>query len=435
MRSRLVWRRSATAAGLYASVAFGILGTIVAANVLGLQRFGLFATALAGASFFQTLLDLTVEESLTKYGFRYVTHEEWGKLRRLFRLALQLKLAGGAAALLALVVLAPLAGWVFDADGLWAPVLASAALPLVQAPENVGGTALLLRGRYDLRGAYLALSMALRFSAIAVGVQIGVWEAIALLVAAQAVATAIVTAAGLSALHRFPRAPEEPLGDDRRELVSFVLGSSLATGVVSLRTTLAPVVLGVAAGTSALGLFRVAQAPQTGLTAASAPVRLVLLTEQTRDWERGRERAVMAAVRTYTVRAAALMIAAVPVFFVLMPWLVRTVFRDDGYEAAIDAARIVLFAGAIQVVLGWSKSLPTTIGRPRLRVITHGIEAAVLLPLVALLGARWGVTGAAVAVLASALAFAGAWAVALVRLQGEVAALSAPSPAPPAHAS
>lgn len=435
MRSRLVWRRSATAAGLYVSVAFGILGTIVAANVLGLERFGLFATALAGASFFQTLLDLTVEESLTKYGFRYVAREEWGKLRRLFRIALQLKLAGGAAALLALAALAPVAGRLFDADGLWAPVLAAAALPLVQAPENVGGTALLLRGRYDLRGAYLALSMALRFSAIAVGVQIGVWETIALLVVAQAVATAIVTVAGLSALRRFPRAPEERLGDDRRELVSFVLGSSLATGVVSLRTTLAPVVLGVVAGTNALGLFRVAQSPQTGLTAASAPVRLVLLTEHTRDWERGRERAVMAAVRTYTVRAAALMTVAVPVFFVLMPWLVRTVFRDEAYEAAIDAARIVLFAGAIQVVLGWSKSLPTTIGRPRLRVITHGIEAAVLLPLVGLLGARWGVTGAAVAVLASALAFAGAWAVALVRLHGEVAALTAPSPASSAHAS
>jgi O-antigen/teichoic acid export membrane protein len=85
----------------------------------------------------------------------------------------------------------------------------------------------------------------------------------------------------------------------------------------------------------------------------------------------------------------------------------------------------VLFAGAIQVVLGWSKSLPTTVGRPRLRVLTHGVEAAVLLPLVAAFGAAWGVTGAAVAVLLSTLAFAAAWAVVLARLSGDVAAIAA----------
>lgn len=419
MRLRLLWRRSATAAGLYASVLFGILGTIVAANVLGLDEFGVFATALVAASFFQTLLDLTVEDSLTKFGFRYVTRQEWGKLRRLFRRALELKLAGGLLAGLVLLALAPFADRVFDTDGLEAALLAVAALPLAQAPENVAGTALLLRGRYDLRGAYLALSMALRLGAIAIGTQFGAWQALALVVVAQVIATVTISVVGRAALRRFPTAPPEPLGGDRRPLMSFVLGSSLATGVVSLRATLAPLVLGVVAGTNAVGLFRVAQAPQSGLTAASAPVRLVLLTEHTREWELGRQRAVMAAVRAYTTKVAALMAVAVPVFFVLMPWLVRTFFRDEAYEAAITAARIILFAGAIQVILGWSKSLPTTIGRPRLRVITHGVEAVVLLPLVAVLGAEWGVTGAAVAVLVSTLAFAATWAVLLVGVRAD----------------
>ncbi len=420
MRSRLLWRRSATAAGLYASVAFGILGTIVAANVLGLAEFGVFATALVAASFFQTLLDLTVEDSLTKFGFRYVTRQEWGKLRRLFRRALELKLAGGLLAGLVLLALAPFADGIFDTTGLQAAFLAVAALPLAQAPENVAGTALLLRGRYDLRGAYLALSMGLRFVAIVIGTQFGAWQALALVVVAQVVATGTVSTVGRAALRRFPTASQAPLGDDRRPLLSFVLGSSIATGVVSLRATLAPLVLGVVAGTNAVGLFRVAQAPHSGLTAASAPVRLVLLTEHTREWEQGRQRGVVAAVRAYTAKVALLMAVAVPVFYVLMPWLVRTFFRDEAYEAAITAARIVLFAGAIQVILGWSKSLPTTIGRPRLRVITHGVEAAVLLPLVAVLGAEWGVTGAAVAVLVSTLAFAATWAVLLVGVRAEV---------------
>ena len=101
--------------------------------------------------FFQILLDLTVEESLTKYGFRYVTGQDWGRLRRLFRQALLLKVVGGALATLLVVALAPFADEVFDADGVGQALLAAALLPLVQSSENVGATALLLHSRYDLR--------------------------------------------------------------------------------------------------------------------------------------------------------------------------------------------------------------------------------------------------------------------------------------------
>jgi O-antigen/teichoic acid export membrane protein len=111
----------------------------------------------------------------------------------------------------------------------------------------------------------------------------------------------------------------------------------------------------------------------------------------------------------------------VPVFFVAMPWLVRVVFGSE-YEGAVDAARIILVAAAVQFAFGWTKSLPVTIGRPRLRIVTHGLEAIVAIPLVAALGAEWGVTGAAAAVLASTLVFAGAWLVVLARLHTELAA-------------
>ena len=49
----------------------------------------------------------------------------------------------------------------------------------------------------------------------------------------------------------------------------------------------------------------------------------------------------------------------------------------------------------------------------------HGVEIATLLPLVLLLGDRWGATGAAAAVLIATAAFAGAWSVLLYRLRRE----------------
>ena len=263
----------------------------------------------------------------------------------------------------------------------------------------MAATALLLRGRYDLRAAFLAFSMALRLAGIAVGAHYGVLEAVLGMLAAQVVATGAVAVAGRGRVPPLPaRAAARPLAEDRREITAFVAQSSVATGVLSLRTMLAPLLLGVVAGTTAVGLLRVAQAPQSGLTAASSPVRLILLTEQTRDWELGRERTVLAGVRRYMLGALALMVVVVPVFYWAMPDLVRLVFGRQYLDAA-TAARVILFAAALQFVYGWSKSLPVSIGKPQLRIWAHGLETLVLLPLVLVLGWKWGVPAPASAML------------------------------------
>ena len=421
--SRLLRRRLATALGLYSAVAFGVLATIVAARSFSLPEFGVYATVLAAAGFFQALLDLTVEDSLTKYGFRYSTAGDWGRLRRLFRRALELKLAGGALAGLALLALAPAADWMFGAEGLTVPFLLAAGLPLAQAPENVATTALLLRGRYDLRGAYQSLAMALRLVAVAVGVGYGISETIAGIVVAQLVSTAAVSVLGIVAFRRFPQEPAAGLAEDRRGILAFVLQSSAATGLISLRNALAPILLGIVAGPTQVGLFRIAQAPQTGFNAASAPVRLILLTEQTRDWERGRAERVLSGVRRYTLVAAALCVVLVPLFWWLMPDLIELVF-EARYLPATDAARVILLAAAIQLTVGWTKSFPTTIGRPGLRLLTAGIETAVLLPLVVVLALEWGATGAGAALLVAAAVYAAVWAGLYARVARETRAAS-----------
>jgi O-antigen/teichoic acid export membrane protein len=259
----------------------------------------------------------------------------------------------------------------------------------------------------------------LRLLAIAVAAQYGVTEALAAIVVAQVAATGIAAFVGLRALRRFPHEPPRPLAEDVPGIRSFVLQSSVATGVISLRSTLVPTLLGVVAGSTQVGLFRVAQSPQTGLASVSAPARLVLLTEQTRDWEGGKRETVLGGIRKYTLGAAGLMLVAVPVFYVAMPWLVEVVFGEE-YEDAVDAARIILLAAAVQFAIGWTKSLPVTIGKPKLRIVTHGLETLVVVPLVLLLGAEWGATGAAVAVLISTLVFAASWAVAILRLRSSM---------------
>jgi O-antigen/teichoic acid export membrane protein len=104
-----------------------------------------------------------------------------------------------------------------------------------------------------------------------------------------------------------------------------------------------------------------------------------------------------------------------------MPDLIRVVFGGK-YNAATDAARIILVAAAIQLVVGWSKSFPVSIGRPGLRLLAHGVETAALLPLVVVLGLEWGAAGAAAAILVSSLVYALLWAVLYLRISRDVRA-------------
>ena len=83
--------------GVYTATGLGFATSIVATRVLGPSDYARYATVMAAVGFFQLLLDLTIDEALIKYGFRYTTTEDWGRLRRLFRIALVVKVAGGAA--------------------------------------------------------------------------------------------------------------------------------------------------------------------------------------------------------------------------------------------------------------------------------------------------------------------------------------------------
>jgi O-antigen/teichoic acid export membrane protein len=128
--------------------------------------------------------------------------------------------------------------------------------------------------------------------------------------------------------------------------------------------------------------------------------------------------AVLRGVRRYSLAAAGISIVLVPPLLVFIPDLIRWINGPE-YLGAVNAARLFILAAAVQLVVGWTKSLPVTIGRPGLRIVTHGLETIVVLPLVIVLGARWGAAGAAGAVLAGMCVFALAWAIIFARIRPE----------------
>jgi PST family polysaccharide transporter len=418
MAAGLLRRRAGAAIGTYASIALGFGASIAAARLFNPHEFGLYALVLSSLALMQVLLDLTIEEALIKYGFRYVTAEDWGRLRRLFRQTFFFKIVGALLGGLALLALAALSNVLFGTTDLRVPLAIAATVPLLQAPEGMAATALMLRGRYDIRGWFLAVSMALRLAAVVAAASHGLVATMVAFALAQALASLAIGVAGIRAFRRYPKAPHIPLGEDARSIRRFVIQSSVATGMVSLRSELTPIVLGVVSTPLQVGYLKVAQSPQQGFDALSAPVRMVLLTEQTRDWERGDLERVFAGVRRYTLMAAIGSLIVLPFLLAFMPALVRLIFGEK-YLGAVTAARIVVVAGGIQFVVGWAKSFAVTCGRPHLRVWTHGIESLVLLPLAILLGAQWGASGAAVAVLVASVVFAVMWVALFARVRRE----------------
>jgi O-antigen/teichoic acid export membrane protein len=419
MRSRVIWRRSATAIGTYVAAGLGFLATIVATRELGVHGYGRFAAVAAAVAFFQQLLDLTIEEALVKFGFRYMEAGRWGRFRRLFEVALAFKLIGGVLAALVICALAPFADTIWSTKGVVVPMLIASIIPIAQSPENVAASAIILRGRYDVRGWFLAISMGLRLIGLVIGARHGVVGAVVGMAIAQVLSTAAISVVGIAAFRRFPEAPSEPLGDDVRGLRRFLFSSTLASSLDSARGTLGTSLVPTVAPIAQAGYFSVAQAPQTGLDVASSPARLVLLTEQTRDYEAGRHDRVFGMLRRYISVTAVLMVVAVPLFWWLMPFLLGLFYGHAFRVHATSAARLILLAGALRFVWGWTKSFPVSIGRPGLRVIVQSIEIAVFVPLLLVFASRWGATGAAGAMLVSTSVFCAIWTVVIVRIWGE----------------
>lgn len=415
MRSRLGRRRFVTAGSVYLSAVLGFLGQVLAARWLGRVEFGLLAIVIATTGVAQSLLDLTVEEAVVKYGFRYSVGEQWGKLHRLFRRALHFKLGGAVLGGVVIAAMAPATGTLFGQSDLQTPFLIAAFLPLAQAPEGLAGVALLVRDRYDLRAHFLVVGMGTRFLALAVGARFGVTETVLFVVIAQVVTSAGIVVVARREFARFPVAAPEALGSDRREIIGFMKQSTAASSVTTLQGSIAPMLLGIVANPSQVGLFRVALAPQQALAALSAPARIILLTEQTRDWERGELDSVFRGLRRFTIGAALLMAGLLPPVLVFMDEIVRFVYGAS-YAGAADGARFVLVASALLFVIGWSKTLPVSIGRPGLRVLAHGIQAAVFIPLLVVFGLLWGATGACAALTVAAGVFVAIWWILIVRI-------------------
>jgi O-antigen/teichoic acid export membrane protein len=408
-KTRGWWTRvGRTSAAVYLATGLAFLTTVVVARVLGPSEFGEVVLAVAVATLFATLLDLTLEEAVVHHGYRLIAQGDTAGIRGLLRASLLLDIAIGIAVSGSVLLLATPIADLASAGRLDPSLVRLAALvPLAGTADSTTSAVLQLAGRPDLRGWGMAGTNLARLAGALVAVQIGSAEAV---IAAYAAGNAVgaigqgLVALGLARrrwlLQGGPRAMSVPI----RELVRFGFHSSLSTSLAAANGALIPVVLGRVAGPTAVGLFRVATFPVLIANAASSPLRLVLFPEQARLVAEGDLAQLSYAMRTQTLIAAAFCVPFAVAGWFALPWLLPLIFSDS-FEDAVLPARIMLIAAVVQFSGSWFKTFPAALGKPELRAALSLFELVLMIGLLIVLGDR-GSEGAAIAYSAATLASA-----------------------------
>jgi O-antigen/teichoic acid export membrane protein len=405
-RTRAWWHRAGhTAIAVYVSTALAFLGTLAVARGLGPHELGTVVLAVAIATLFGTLLDLSLEEAVVHHGYRALAGRDTPAVRGLIRASLILDLAIGVVVALSVVVLAAPLADIGSAGRLDPNLVRLAALVILAGTLDSTMSAILqVAGRPDLRGWVMTITNLARLIGVLIAVHIGSAAAVIVAYAAGNAVGAVVHGLIARSLvrRRWPLGDEPPvLRVPVKELVRFGSLTSLTTSVAAANGALIPVILGRAAGPAEVGLFRVGSFPVFLSDNVSAPLRLVLYPEQARLSAKGDVAQIRRAIRSHTLAGFAVSLPFAIAAWFLLPWLLPLLYSDQ-FEGAVTTARILLIAAVVRFAASWFKTLPAALGKPQLRAALALLELGLMVSLLIILGDQ-GSEGAAIAFSAASI--------------------------------
>jgi O-antigen/teichoic acid export membrane protein len=413
------WRRRAwiaqtgrTGVALYAAAGVGFLTNALVARSLGPLNFGEVVLAVSVVVSIAAFLDFSLEEAVVHHGARAIAQDDPGAVRALIRTSLRLDLVVGVVVVGLICLTAPLIAQVVSHGSLSSVLLILASLEVLAGTMNgTTGATLMLAGRPDLRAWGLAWTAALRMGAVLIAIHTGGGGAQRVMVgyaigAGIGAAIQYAVASSMATVrwgHAEPAPPPVGVG----ALAAFGLHSSATTTIIAARAALVTVVLSRQMGSIEVGLLSVALLPVTLADVLTAPVRTTVFAEQAKLAAEGRLGVLRRAVRSYTIAAVAVGLAASTIGWFLLPWLLSSLYGPS-FEAATDTARLLLPAAIATLAVAWAKALPASVGRPQVRTVVSLIELVATGVLVVAFAGR-GADGVAAALSLVAVASACVW--------------------------
>ena len=363
-------------------LAAGLLQALMVIRFLGPREYGIVALAMAGPTLLFTIFDPQASESVVRYTARYLEEEDHDRAAAVSRLAYA---ADGVLALAGLAVVVAAAPWaaehVLQAPGSAELVVAYAVGLTAGAPISTSRAVLTSFDRFRLVATVTSLATVLRTGIVIVLVGLG-WGASGVIygsVAGLVLEGVMIGVAADRALRartgRSWRSVKTTLlGAERRNILSFMLHTELASLAGALVKHADVLILGAARGPAAAGHYRLAWQLVAPVISMASPLQQVFYPRAARlavagDWP-GFRALIRRQMRSVGLPLAALVIAAIPLVVLAIPHL-----AGADYAAATAPAALLLLGAAAGLALFWVRSGYLASGHVRALLVVSTLTA------------------------------------------------------------
>ncbi len=367
---------SANALSMGASMLQGAL----AARLLGVEGLGIVGLVTDFATNVNRLTSFRMSQLVVRYVGEYSARNQETEAAAVFKAAGLVELASSLAAVLLILLLAPVAATYLAHDPATAPLFKLYGLAILANLVNESATGLL---QYYDRFHYLAqitvgsslLTLALMVAAfLAGGGLVAVVLAYTIGKASGAITVSVLAAR--EARLRWGRGwwtiPLSTLAPHWREMARFATSTNLSTTITLITRDSELLWLGLLTDPVQVGYYKVARAMAS---AASLPVEpMISTTYRETAVEAGHRRwpNVRYLLRSGSLLAGAWTLAAVFGLAVFGPWLIRLVYTAQ-FLPAYPVLVVLLIGAAAVNIFYWNRSLLLLLGMPQYPNWVHGI--------------------------------------------------------------
>ncbi|WP_375195644.1 lipopolysaccharide biosynthesis protein [Sphingobium sp.] len=374
---------------------------VIAARALGPRDYGIlvlvhgYVTAVCG------IVEFPAWQAIVRYGAEAGEEDAPHRLARLLRFGTTVELAGGAAAIIATMALAPFVGPRLG----WPPETVAFAIPysfaVLGSVRSAPAGYLQLIDRFDLIGLHNMVQPLVRLTGASLALLMG-WGLKGFLAAWLAAALAefaVLWGMGLWCAHRrlgaiLQRPEQGSASADNPGIWRFLVASNADVTLSELAGRIAPLIVGWVLGPAMAGLFAVAQratvviaqpAQILGNTAYAELARMVAADEGGAPLRRTLCRVIGIAL------AAA---APVTIVAALFPTPIVTLLAGSAFKAAGSVMVVLIAARMIAVIGPPCSSALSAMGYPALSMSANLFASLIFLPVLPWLLHHAGLMGA-----------------------------------------
>lgn len=388
---------------------------VIAARALGPRDYGIlvlvhgYVTAVCG------IVEFPAWQAIVRYGAEATKDDAPHRLARLLRFGSAVELAGGVAAIVAAMILAPFVGPHLG----WPPETVAFAIPysfaVLGSVRSAPAGYLQLIDRFDLIGLHNMVQPIVRLCGASITLLMG-WGLKAFLAAWLAAALAEFAVLWIMALWcanrrlgPILRRPEPGIvRDDNPGIWRFMVASNADVTLSELAGRIAPLIVGWVLGPAMAGLFAVAQRATVIIAQPAQILGNTAYAELARMVAAGEGGAPLRRTLVRVIGIALAAAAPVTLIVALFPTPIVTLLAGSAFKAAGSVMVVLVVARMIAVIGPPCSSALSAMGYPALSMSVNLFASLIFLPILPWLLHSAGLMGAGIqavgqAILAAAL--------------------------------